>query len=131
MDSRLLRQHVCAATHEAGNILDLVVSYSDGRPLVQSVDFVDTTGLSDHKLVIAYTSVCRPQPVERTFTSRNLKSVKPGAFCNTMRSKEVFLAPSDDVDMFAAQIDSAIIETLDKLAPMRVRKRRCGRPVNS
>ena len=131
LGSRLLHQHVERATHEAGNILDLVVSYSDGRSLVQSIDLLDMTGLSDHKLVIANLSVCRPQPVERTFTCRNLKLVSPTAFTSIMRTKPVFLAPSDDVNGFAEQIDSAIVETLDQLAPLRVRKKRCGRPVNS
>ena len=52
----MLHQRVEEATPEAGNTLDLVVSNSDGRSLVQSVDLVYMTGLSEHKLVIADTS---------------------------------------------------------------------------
>lgn len=125
--SRQLVQHVDGPTHDAGNLLDLVITVEQstlcGSPSI-------LTGISDHNLVLCELSDCRPKPVFQQFKYRSIKVIDPVVFAAALRRTPVYLSPSDDVDAFADQLEQSIRGVLDELAPMKTCKKRRGRRSN-
>ena len=117
LSSRLLAQRVNGPTHSAGNLLDVVVTAETstlaGSPTVSDI------GFSDHKLVLCDLHVGRPRPRVRQFQYRNIKIVDPVVFAAALRLKSVYTSPSDEVNHYADQLEQAIVEILDELAPKK------------
>ena len=125
LESRALVQHVDQPTHDAGNLLDLFIS-DESSKLITTVTVVDV-GMSDHYLLTADISVDRPRPMARKIKYRNIKTVNPDILASLLSASAVYTSPSDDVNEFAAQIDQAIIDILDTLAPLKSRTIRSRR----
>ena len=76
--------------------------------------------MSDHRLIIAHiTAKCQQKKIARTW--RNTKAINVADFEQRIRSSTLFTVPANNVDEFADQLKYVVIETLDKLAPIRSR----------
>jgi len=113
-------------THNAGNLLDVVVTDEHSTTLAQQPNPVDA-GFSDHKLVVSVLDVGRSKPVVRHYTFRNIKIVDPAVFSAALRLKLVCTTPSDDVSLFADQLNQSITDVLDELAPLKSGSKRGGK----
>jgi hypothetical protein len=51
-------------------------------------------------------------------------------FAARLRTKSVNTAPANTVDDFGDQLDSAVIEVLNELAPLKTCLKRCGKTTN-
>jgi len=114
-----------ADTHHGGNVLDVLITLETST-LCGKLTVVDP-GISDHKLIVVDLHVGRLKPVVRMVKFRKIKSVDTTAFADLLRRTPVYTDPSDDVDVFADQLDQSVISVLDELAPLKCCTRRCGR----
>ena len=62
MKDKFLTQHVVTATHDSGNILDLIISSEE--ELVRNVELIGKIGKSDHAMLMCEidTEVARSKP---------------------------------------------------------------------
>jgi len=125
LSSRDLDQVVTQPTHQAGNLLGLLITMIDDT-LVKNVEVHDP-GCSDHSLVLAELAVGRPVPCYRRFASRNMKTVDPDVFVAKLSVRPVCMIPADDVNTYADQLDHDSTSVLDQLAPTRMKTRCCGK----
>jgi hypothetical protein len=84
--------------------------------------------VSDHSLIVVNLQSCRPLPSVIQFTSRNLKRLNHAKFEARLRDSALFKAPASTADEFAAQLQSEVTACLNKLAPMKVIRRRARKP---
>ena len=121
-----LLQHVREPTrHE--NLLDLVVT--DKSLTVSGLSVDDAGQVSDHRLVTAAVSVCPGvcQPVQ--VKSRRIRGIDTDKFEADLRRSVLFSQPSTTADGFAAQLQDTVVAALNRVAPIRTRKRRPPKPI--
>ena len=116
-----LKQHIAEPTHRLGNILDLVITPADGELIVKIT--VHDYSISDHYLVVAKLSCCVEPPKMQQRTYRAFKAIVADTFCKDLSQTDMFLSPSDDVNVFVAQIESNITGVLNVHAPLKTTKR--------
>ena len=117
LESAGLQQHVTVATHQAGHILDLIISRKIDN-LVNSVDKV--SGLpSDHHALICPLNLGRPPPEKKLITCRKLRNInlnilrediKGGSLCSLSTR-----CPSEAVEEY----NTTLRQLLDKHAPVQ------------
>ena len=116
-----LKQHIAEPTDRLSNILDLVITPADGELIVKTT--VHEYSISDHYLVVAKLSYCVEPPKMQQRTYRAFKAIVADTFCKDLSQTDMFLSPSDDVNVFAAQIESSITGVLNVHAPLKTTKR--------
>jgi len=125
-DSFDLTQHVSSPTRN-NNLLDVLAA----EPAVGVHDIrVDDAGqLSDHRLVAGMLSVVMPQRRAIQAEFRPIKNLDVVQFEQLLWQSSLFTSPACTVDDFAEQIESEVVATLDKLAPLRSRRSRPPKPI--
>ena len=125
-DSFDLTQHVSSPTRN-NNLLDVLAA----EPAVGVHDVrVDDAGqLSDHRLVAGMVSVVMPQRRAIQTEFRPIKNLDVAQFQQLLWQSSLFTSPASTVDDFTEQIESDVVATLDKFAPLRSRRRRPPKPI--
>ena len=95
---------------------------------VHDVRVDDAGQLSDHRLVAGMLSVAMPQRRATQTEFRPIKNLDVAQFEQLLWQSSLFTSPASTVDHFAEQIESEVVATLDKLAPLRSRRRRPPKP---
>ena len=109
-----LKQHVQAATHKRGHILDWVVTPTNEH-YINRVDVKDKD-ISDHYLVKITLGISKAKRPSKIINSRNIKALDRAAFINDLAS--LFQSGELEVDEF----NSALRSILDKHCPQKQRK---------
>ena len=122
-----LNQHVRQATRE-NNLLDILATHS--TLVVKNVRVDDAGMVSDHRLIIAtlqmpVTPIVPAVPV----ASRRINNIDLEKFQASLRESALFTNPSTTVDGFAQQIQDIVTEELDKVAPLKITRRRPSKPI--
>jgi len=120
-----LTQHVCSPTRN-NNLLHMFAS--DSSVSVSDVRIDDAGLMSDHRLVAAKVSASVVARRAILTESRCIKDINTAEFERLLRESSVFTAPSSTVNSFADQIEAYVVEALDKVAPLRRRRRRPSKP---
>jgi hypothetical protein len=81
-------------------------------------------GFSDHCLATVNVNIARPKAETCTYTYSNLKNYICDQFTKSILSFYVCAAPDEDVDLFARQMQRAIVVALDAVAPLKSRTKR-------
>ena len=108
--------------------LDLIAE--SGHPRKLSNPSQVLTGFSDHRLLTSTLGCTRPTSPVVTYSYRDIRRLDISAFRHAFRSSISVVSPSDDPDIIARQLDEDLVAVLDRLAPLRNRTRRCGKPEN-
>jgi hypothetical protein len=106
--------------------LDLIAE--SGHPRKLSDASVVLTGFSDHRLLTAVLDCTRPPAAVVTYSYRDIRRLDVSAFRNLFSASSSVVSPSDDPNLIAQQLDDDLTAVLDRLAPLRTRTRRCGKP---
>ena len=108
IDSFGLTQHVKSPTR-VDNLLDLLMT-TDSASTVIGVDFCESHGISDHRLV-----TCQLVRPAQTFSSRNLKDIDLVRFNEMIYNSELYSSPAQDTDGYCFQLDSVVNRVLSRL----------------
>ena len=112
-----LEQHVTSPTHEAGHILDIVLSDKTSN-LVTNVDL--KSGLpSDHKAILMVLKFQRPQAQKKFIRGRKLCEINRDDFRSDIMSSSLQQYCSEDPSLLADKFCNLMRELLDKHAPER------------
>jgi len=106
--------------------LDLIAESGHPRKLSSAADTL--VGFSDHRLLTSLLDCVRPPVPTVTYSYRDIKRLDVDTFRKLLRSSSSVVDPSDDPDTIVRQLDADLGAVLDRLAPMRTRTRRCGKP---
>jgi hypothetical protein len=113
----MLRQHVDAATYDAGNIFDLSRVIDGSQPLSNVV--TQDVFLADPRFVSADVAVDRPRSAARTMRYRNVKIVDPAVFgARLHETVDTDVGSPADVDEFTERLDRSVTVFLDEFAPV-------------
>ena len=115
IDEHGLSQHVREPTHQAGNILDHILTPEDGVTITDVV--VTDVGISDHFLVTCRIAASIDQPPIVRSTFRNWKKLDKDNFKEKLRSSAVFFSPATTAEAFAVQLENCVTAILDELIP--------------
>jgi len=134
LDTHGLRQLVTTATRRTptgSSLLDVVIASCTTRRLHQ-VTVSPSYDVSDHDLITWLLSVkSRPPRQVLTYRFHNLKQLDMQQFNDDIRQSEVFQKPASTADEFADQLDTVVVNILDKHCPLQVRQEMApSRPVN-
>jgi len=94
-----------AATYGANTAVDdrLLVVLESRSGITSNIRVVDP-GLSDHFLLMSDINVRRPKPAVQRFSLRNFdRSVDPENFAANLKTIDVYVNPSGDVDSFTVR----------------------------
>jgi exonuclease III len=122
LNSFSLTQHVTQPTHIKGNTLDLVITplSLSNNVAVSLCDY----NISDHTAVIACITVPSFQQSKRpAHTYRPIGKIDIESFCSDLKQTVMFSMPSEDVNIFASQIEQSFSVILDVHAPLRTTNR--------
>ena len=113
-----LVQHVESLTHDAGGLLDVVITMSDQAP--QDVTVVDT-GVSDHMLVTWSSNHTVLAPVYVKLTRRTWRKFSFDEFICRLQTTELckLTDPSSTVDVLTERFNNIITEVHDKEVTLR------------
>jgi len=109
------------------NLLDVLVT--NNAKLVSSVRVDNADCLSDHCLITADIAARAPKPVV-SFTLRNIRAVDAVSFEADLRSSVLFTQPADKLNAYVDQLNDTLIELLNRVAPVRSRRRRSQKPIS-
>jgi len=132
IEARGVLQRVDVPTHKGSantttqNTLDLII-HLDGMPLLTSTPTTIDVGFSDHLLVLADVFVARPKAEMCTYTYRNHKNFDRDKFVDLILGSDACINPADDVNAYATQMQRAIVNALDSVAPLRTRTKRISK----
>jgi hypothetical protein len=123
-DMHGLHQHVPTSTRSTlstNSLLDLVISRA-GSGQVLNVDVQPTHAFSDHDLVTwSISTKTRPPRLLQSYSVRNVKSMNLTQFQEDLRCSKLFTAPEESADGFAHQLESVVLDVLDKYCPLQTR----------
>ena len=115
LDTFSLIQHVTGPTHRKGHILDLVMTREEE---------LDIKGMQNHGPVISDHSAisflipCKvSQPMNKTFTHRNIQAINLEQFNGDIRASALITNPASTLDEAVHQYNSVLNGLLDKHAP--------------
>ncbi|XP_063951799.1 uncharacterized protein LOC135153255 [Lytechinus pictus] len=115
LDASNLQQHVRLATHQAGHILDLLISRKFGHPILNTHII---SGLpSDHSAVLTTLNFVRPVSSKKLITCRKLCDIDIFKFRNDLKHALLELPPTNDASDMAVQYNTVLKQLLDKHAP--------------
>jgi len=113
-----LTQHVNSATHQDGNLLDLILTLNSEANFISSQS-VSSVCFSDHHLLCCQIGLHKPQPIVIKYSFRRLNSMNIDAFRSSMLTSKLFDEDTSlDVDEYADLIDSEVTRLLDVYAPL-------------
>jgi len=123
-----LCQHVSCPTHDDGNMLDLIVTRVTGPARHQLVTdvAVQSVCFSDHHLLTCRLGLPTSPPVSVSYNYRPIRRISLPDFRHDVLRSALFGSVSSDVDEYAERFDSEVQRVLDKHAPLRTGRRRCG-----
>ena len=98
-----LRQNVTDATHQQGNVLDLVITASSSSPITQtSVDAL----ITDHFAILCDLVPIKPRPVRKHITYRRYGSIDNYSFTKDICECAFINEPACDIcDLYGGLID--------------------------
>ena len=113
-----MQPHVHSATHEHGNILDLVITHQRDN-LVSNISVMDYA-MSDHHCVECTLNVSI-KPVKARFEQkRAVKHIQMGVFVNDIKVKNTHMRTEElSVDKMLDAYNSTLSITLNKHAPLK------------
>ena len=117
LDIFKLRQLVLEPTHQAGHILDVIIT-RDEADIVH--DLVVKDMISDHNLVLCALSYQKPPPQRIKITTRKLRAIDMAAFTADV-SSQFDLFDDSDPSVAADVYSSTLNSLLDKHAPLKQR----------
>jgi hypothetical protein len=122
-----LTQHVKTPTHDAGNLLDVIVTADDDSELVSHIS-VRPTCFSDHHTVACRLNVFNRQPTAVRCMYRNIRRINLAAFHDDIRKSALYnFSNYQSVDQYVELFQRETNRILDRHAPLRTRTRRVGR----
>ena len=113
-----LKQHVNLPTHAGGHILDLLIS-KENTDLVKAVAV--TQGISDHHGILADLGIAMKRRVVIKKSFHQFKKLDMVKFQCDVRSSDLYLNPSPDVDIFATQYNNIVSKLVSSHAPIVTR----------
>ena len=108
------------------NLLDVVITTASRvPPLVSNVSVHTSHGLSDYSIVTFECSVRRLKVAEpsRSSSIRNIKNMNPAEFESRLWASDIITDPPETPDEYVDRLESAVVEILDELAPLRYGKK--------
>lgn len=112
-----LTQHVSAATHTHGNILDLVLSCKSDSALILEVCVGEL--ISDHFAIEGYLSLQKPSRPKKEIHYRKIKDIDLESFKNNILNSELIRRPvTQDVNLLVEQYENTLKSILDSHAPV-------------
>ena len=109
-----LRQNVTDATHQQGNVLDLVITASSSSPITQtSVDAL----ITDHFAILCDLVPIKPRPLRKHITYRRYGSIDNDSFTKDICECAFINEPACDVSDLYDQYCSELGDLIDHLAP--------------
>jgi len=133
---RVTRPYTAGARTEAApswrrqgvaNLLDVFAT--SNTKLVSNVTVDNADCLSDHCLITADIAVRTPKPVV-TYSSRKIRSIDVTSFEDDLRKSVLFTQLADTLDAYVDQFNAVVEQLLDKVAPVRSRRRRPQKPIS-
>ena len=122
-----LNQHVKQATRD-NNLLDVLATHS--TLVVKNIRVDDAGMVSDHRLIIATLQMpVTPIVPAVSVASRRINNIDLERFQASLRESALFTDPSPTVDGFTQQIQDIVTEELDKVAPLKITRRRPSKPI--
>jgi hypothetical protein len=120
-------QHVNVATHDAGHILDLILTKKNSRMHIPSGAITLTAGCADHLAVIFQLSLVKPHTLKVWRHVRNLNKVDPQAlwkdfwsiFCSTLSPLPT---TSPDPNALLLMYENCATKAMEVHAPYRCKK---------
>ena len=120
MNNKFLTPHVKTATHESGNILDLVIFSEDD--LVSEVELCGKVGKSDHDLIKYDVNVNVARPTN-TKKSRNFRRARIDEMKRMMHKDWDGLMDGKDVNEIWALLKKLLEDAISQHVPMRKNRR--------
>ena len=120
LDSLNFIQHVTLPTRN-NHILDILAS--NDTSLVTSISIVSSHHISDHSLIKALLHVSKPSASAIHRQYRQLHKIDFNLFDNALYTSQLINDPADTVDDYVRQINTVVINELDKVAPLKTVKR--------
>ena len=141
LDDLNLVQLVKKPTHTAGHILDVVITQPENSLIIENSLSVHDPGITcssgnttntHHFAISFHLNFCKPLPVYKTVSYRNIKNLNRDAFIADLNScnLEHKLCQSADIDEMVNQFIVSTVTVIDKHAPI-LTKRFPDRPSNS
>ena len=113
-----MQQHVHSATHEHGNILDLVITHQRDN-LVSNISVMDYA-MSDHYCVECTLNVSIKPAKARFEQKRAVKHIQMGVFVNDIKVKNTQMRTEElSVDKMLDAYNNTLSKTLNKHAPLK------------
>ena len=120
INNKFLTQHIETATHDGGNILDLVISSED--ELVRDVEMCGNIGKSDHAL-IKYTVQADAKNSRNTKQYRNFRRAQTEEMRGLMRKDWRSLMEGKNVNEMWSMLKESLEYTVAKHVPIKKSKR--------
>jgi hypothetical protein len=121
-------QLVTQSTHQAGNLLDLVIVPDQAEEFVCDVS-VHSLLFSDHSLVRCRLGVPPSRPSTVSYTYRNIKRIDLQSFRHGVLDSQLYdpdVLESFSADAYTELFEAEISRVLDTCAPLRMRTQRRG-----
>ena len=120
LESFGLIQHVTLPT-QGKNILDILACELSCN--IFDVSVISSNLVSDHSLVVCSLKVGKPT-IFKTFKHRNLKQLNIELFDDALLCSEIFTCPANSAESYSAQIETVVTKLLDKMAPIKISRKR-------
>ena len=119
--NKFLTQHIESATHNSGNILDLIISSDDD--LVRNVETCGKIGKSDHDLIkcIVHVGALKSKVSKR---SRNFRKARQDEMRREMRKDWSKMMEGKSVNEAWQILKESLEKVIDEYVPMRRMKRK-------
>ena len=112
---------------DVANLLDVLAT--NNAKLVSNVRIDNVDCLSNHCLITADIAARAPKPVV-SFTSRNIRTVDAVSFEADLHLSVLFTQPADKLNAYVDQLSDTLTQLLNKVAPVRSRRRRPQKPIS-
>ena len=111
------KQHITVPTHDAGHILDLLITDCDDT-FVSAVTVLKELS-SDHAVVKCLIDIAHPPPMKKTVCYRKLRSVDMSSFKFDITNSSLATCPENDLDSLVVQYNNILHGILDHHAPKK------------
>ena len=115
-----LTQHVNVLTHVQGHTLDLVITRNSDSFICRA-PFTDFP-ISDHFPVVCSLRVTKPPSFVSSVPVRKLRAIDPAAFKRDTIDSDLFLHPSDNLEVLFLHFHDTLRALLDRHAPDRTKQ---------
>ena len=110
-----MRQNVTDATHNRGNILDIIITSTSSSPITRvSIDDLVT----DHYAIICNLVTTKPRPPRKDITYRRYAAIDNTNFANDLSESALFTQRASDVTGLYDQNDHDLCLLIDRHAPL-------------